>query len=94
MASVGYRCVPTNIDAYEYYLRGIPDHWRRWGAKHQPEDFTPGRFWVIHTWSPRVESYPYPVPDGWEVAETRWYHWTGVFRLDRVKPQSGPSERP
>ena len=35
-----------------------------------------------------------PVPDGWEVAETRWYHWTGVFRLDRVKPQSGPSERP
>jgi hypothetical protein len=71
---------------YQYYLRGIPDHLRRGHEPPAPADLAPGRYWVIHTSSPRVAMYPYPVPEGWVVAESRWYPLTGVFRLERTSP--------
>jgi len=72
---------------FEYYFRHEAG-WRFWLGSFEAGDIPStrgGTIWVVHTSSPTVEEFPFPIPTGWAVVEIIRFESTRVFRIRRVE---------
>ena len=69
---------------YEYYFRNASSSARFWNGAFQPGETVPEKsksLWVIHNSKPVLETYPFPLPSGWNLAEVYAFQGLRVFRL-------------